>query len=189
MRFFGNLCASGGYYIAVAADKIWSRPTSITGSIGVIVPSYSAQELFNKLGIVDQSISSGANKQILSATKSMTPQQTELMQRLVDEMHGRFVSLVAQGRDLDESAVKPIADGRLLTSEQALKAKLVDTVGYKDDLIKQIREDVQEELMIVRYQAPQTFVELLMGNRFDSLLDRVFRRVTFGQSMPTYVYP
>ena len=66
---------------------------------------------------------------------------------------------------------------------------MVDTVGYKDDLIKQIREDVQEELMIVRYQAPQTFVELLMGNRFDSLLDRVFRRVTFGQSMPTYVYP
>lgn len=186
---FGNLCASGGYYIAVGADKIWSRPTSITGSIGVIVPSYSAQELFAKLGIRDQSVSSGANKQILSATKSMTSEQVLLMQSLVDEMHGRFVSLVAKGRGLAEADVEPIADGRLLTAEQALKAKLVDVVGYKDDLITEIRESANEELLVVRYQAPQTFIEILMGNHIQSFFDRVIGRITFGQSMPAYVYP
>jgi protease IV len=185
--FFGNLCASGGYYIAVAADEIWSRPTSITGSIGVIVPSFSAQGLLEKMGVIDQSVSSGENKQILGVTKDMNTEQEALIQGVVDSMYDRFVGLVVQGRGLSLDTVKTLADGRLFSAEQALEAKLVDRIGYRDDLLSAIRGDVGGDLSIVRYRGHQSFLEMLLGSQVKLVLNRVLGSRAMSTSTPSYL--
>ena len=136
----GDLCASGGYYAAVAANEIWALPTSITGSIGVIIQSLNVHELLARHGISDQSITSGENKGLLSPTKPMTDAQRRLLQDVVDHLHARFVKLVAEGRGLESYAVAGLADGRILTAKQALDAKLVDGIGYRERAIEKLKQ-------------------------------------------------
>ena len=185
---FGDLCASGGYYIAVAAHEIWSRPTSITGSIGVIVPSFSMAELLTKVGIVDQSVASGANKQILSVTKPMTLEQRDIVQSVVMEMYNRFVRLVAEGRSLDADIVKPLADGRLYSAEQAKKHRLVDEIGYRDDLIKSIRKEHGEDLALVEYRAPISFFDSLAGGHTSPSFDKWFSTRVQLANRPAFLF-
>ena len=185
--FFGNLCASGGYYIATAADQIWSRPTSITGSIGVIVTSFSAQGLLEKMGVIDQSVSSGDNKQILGVTKNMNTEQKALVQGVVDSAYDRFVGLVVKGRSLPIEAVKPLADGRLFSAEQALEAKLVDHIGYRDELLTAIRSGFEGELSIVRYRGQQSFLEMILGSQVNLVLNRILGSKAMRPSTPSYL--
>ena len=104
-------------------------------------------------GLVDQSIVSGPNKQILSVTKTLTPPQRALLQGIVDELYGRFVRIVAQGRKLEIPAVKTIADGRVLTASQALKAGLVDKIGYERDALAYLKsKSGSGPFNIVRYR-------------------------------------
>jgi protease-4 len=185
--FFGNICASGGYYIAVAANEIWSRPTSITGSIGVIVPSFSAEGLLQKLGVVDQSVSSGDNKQILGVTKDMNTEQRALVQGVVDAMYDRFVSLVAAGRGLSEDVVKPLADGRLYSAKQAMDAQLIDEIGYRDELLTAIRAQYETPLTLVRYQGQQSLIEMIVGSQVRIMLDRMLGSKVMSPSAPSYL--
>ena len=160
----GDICASGGYYIAAAADHIVAHPTTITGSIGVIIESLNVKELADRLGIKDVSIASGENKQMLNPLHDLTDEQRKLLQDSVDALYGRFVSLVAEGRGLPKEKVAEIADGRVLIAEDARKAGLVDTIGYFPDAAGAMADLIgNESLHIVRYERKASFLEMLEG--------------------------
>ncbi|MEE2785805.1 MAG: signal peptide peptidase SppA [Myxococcota bacterium] len=160
----GDLCASGGYYVAAGADAIYAHPTTVTGSIGVMINSISVHDLMNRYGVQDQSIVSGANKQILSMTKHLTDEQKALLQSIVDELYMRFVNIIAQGRKLEVNAVKSVADGRIMTAQTALKNGLVDAIGYREDAMKKLETLAGVgPFNVIRYGQPSSVWDVLSG--------------------------
>ncbi|MBL4849331.1 MAG: signal peptide peptidase SppA [Planctomycetes bacterium] len=162
----GGTCASGGYYIAVACDALICEPTTITGSIGVILSTLNFSELLKKYGVSDVTIKSGANKDLLNSTAPPNAEHLEILQGMVDESHARFVELVAKGRPIDPETVAKLADGRIYTAKQALKHKLVDGIGYREDALAEVRKRAKlGKAKLVRYRAPTpTFLDAISGN-------------------------
>ncbi|HLY08669.1 MAG TPA: signal peptide peptidase SppA [Planctomycetota bacterium] len=138
---FMGIAASGGYYLASAADAIVAHPTSITGSIGVISLHISLAGLLEKIGVKVVALKSGPNKDMGSPFREMTDADRKLLQSLIDQFYGRFVSVVAEGRKgrLSEADVRTLADGRVYTAQEALQAKLVDRVGYLADAVSEVK--------------------------------------------------
>ncbi len=131
----GSVAASGGYYIASAAHKIYANPGTITGSIGVIVESANMEELLDKIGLKSVVIKSGKYKDILSPTRKIKEEERKLIQEVIDNIHSQFITAVAEGRNLDYNAVREIADGRIMTGEQARELGLVDELGNLHDAV------------------------------------------------------
>jgi len=131
----GSVAASGGYYIACASDLIVANPGTITGSIGVLMEFTNIEELFKKIGIKGVVLKSGEHKDIGSPFREMTPEEKKIIQAVIDNVHQQFIQAVAEGRKMDHSKVAQIADGRILTGEQAKQAGLVDQIGNLQDAI------------------------------------------------------
>jgi len=131
----GSVAASGGYYIACAADKIVANPGSITGSIGVIVESLNVEELMQKLGLQAMVIKSGRHKDIGSPTRKMTEEEKKLLQDVLDNVHEQFIQAVAEGRKLPVEQVRKLADGRIFSGDQAKGLGLVDELGNLEDTL------------------------------------------------------
>ncbi len=131
----GSVAASGGYYIASASDLIVANPGTITGSIGVLMEFTNIEELFRKIGIKGVVIKSGEHKDIGSPFREMTPEEKRLIQSVIDNVHQQFIQAVADGRKMDRSRVAQVADGRILTGEQAKQLGLVDQLGNLQDAI------------------------------------------------------
>jgi protease-4 len=131
----GSVAASGGYYIASASDLIVANPGTITGSIGVIMQFSNLEELLKKIGIKGVVLKSGEHKDIGSPFREMTPEEKRIMQEVLDNVHQQFIQAVADGRKLDRSKIVQIADGRILTGEQAKTFGLVDQMGNLQDAI------------------------------------------------------
>jgi len=125
----GSVAASGGYYVAAAAREIVANPGTITGSIGVIMEFANFQELLEKIGLSSVVVKSGAYKDIGSPTRDMSAAEREILQDLIDDVHNQFVTSVAEGRELDEQAVRSIADGRIFSGRRAMELGLVDSMG------------------------------------------------------------
>lgn len=147
----GDLCASGGYYLSAPADHIIASPTSITGSIGVIMVPIDAHKLVeDKLGLAINPIKSGKYKDMMSPLRSLRDDERALLQGMVDRMYDRFVDIVTDGRqghgpfgvdrDAVEQAVRALADGRIYTGDQAVDNGLADAVGYLHDAIASAKE-------------------------------------------------
>ena len=132
----GSVAASGGYYVAAAADKIVANPGTLTGSIGVIMEFANVEKLLEKIGVKGVVVKAGEYKDMGSPFRDMTPQERKLLQDVIDDVHNQFVKAVAEGRNLPESDVRAIADGRIFTGQQALALKLVDQMGDLDDSIR-----------------------------------------------------
>lgn len=126
---FGNISASGGYYIGVACDQIVSTPGTITGSIGVITQFFRVDEVLKKFHLHWEVVKSGKNKDIGSPLKELEPEQRRLMQSMIDDIYDQFVEAVAAGRKMDKEKVKILADGRVYTGRQAKELGLVDVMG------------------------------------------------------------
>ncbi len=135
-----DLLASGGYYVALQADWIRLQPTTLIGSIGVIVPGFNAAQLAQRLGIADNSITSGGNKDLSNPLKPIDPAHNALLQEVVNTLHTRFVSLVAKHRKLGMDEVRKVADGRIFTAEDAVNRRLADDVGYEETLDLKLAE-------------------------------------------------
>jgi protease-4 len=131
----GSVAASGGYYVACASDRIVANPGTITGSIGVLMEFTNLEELFKKIGIKGVVVKSGELKDIGSPFREMTPEERKIIQGVIDNVHQQFIQAVAEGRNLDRSKVIEIADGRILTGEQAKQLGLVDQIGNLQDAI------------------------------------------------------
>jgi protease IV len=132
----GGMATSGGYYIASACEQIVANPGTLTGSIGVIMQLGNAEELMRKLGIKGYNIKSGPHKDIGSPYQSLSPEGRAILQSLVDNVHGQFVSAVAKGRKMEEAEVRKFADGRVYSGEQAKELGLVDRLGNLEDAIE-----------------------------------------------------
>lgn len=132
----GTVAASGGYYVAAAADKIVANPGTLTGSIGVKMEFANVEKLLEKIGVKGMVVKAGEYKDIGSPFRDMTDQEKKLLQGVIDDVHNQFIEAVAEGRKLPPADVRAIADGRIFTGRQALDLKLVDQMG---DLAESIR--------------------------------------------------
>ena len=133
VTIMGATAASGAYYASVASDWIVAHPSTITGSIGVKIESFNVKQFLEQRGVRRVSVTSGANKNMMSPFQDLTDQQRQLVQAEVDALHARFVDIVAKGRKLSDERAKALADGRVFLAEEARKEGLVDEVGYLED--------------------------------------------------------
>jgi protease-4 len=131
----GALAASGGYYIACAAQKIYANPGTITGSIGVIMQFVNVRDLIEKIGLKGMVVKSGAFKDIGSPLREMKAEERELLQGVIDNVHSQFIGAVAEGRKMERESVAKIADGRIFSGEQAKSLGLVDAIGNLEDAV------------------------------------------------------
>ena len=138
--YFKQTAASGAYYISCAADYISANRNCNTGSIGVIISYTNMKGLYDKLGLEEVIISTGANKGMGSSAGTLTEEQRAIYQSIVDESYDVFVDIVAQSRNLDEEYVRTIADGRIYTSNQAVENGLVDSVGTWEEAVEKMKE-------------------------------------------------
>lgn len=132
----GSVAASGGYYVACAADTIVANPATLTGSIGVIFQFPVAEELFKKIGLKFEVVKRGEIKDIGSMNRSMTKRERESLQSVVDDTYDQFVDVVAESREMEREKVVKIADGSIFTGRQAKELGLVDKLGNLQDAIK-----------------------------------------------------
>lgn len=161
ITIFTNLGASGAYYIAMATDRIFVHPTTVTGSIGVIMVSMNASGLLEKVGVSGMVIKSGEHKDMGSPFRPMTDADRALFQEIIDEMYGRFIEVVMGGRpNLSEEEIIRAADGRVYTGQQALELGLVDEIGYMDNAIESAKARVMiKKARVVRYVRPGAYKE------------------------------
>jgi protease-4 len=132
----GTVAASGGYYVAAAADKIVANPGTLTGSIGVKMEFANIEKLLEKIGVKGMVVKAGEYKDVGSPYREMSAQEKKLLQDVIDDVHSQFIKAVAEGRHLQEAEVRLIADGRIFTGRQALDLKLVDQLGDLAESIK-----------------------------------------------------
>lgn len=148
----GSTAASGGYYVAAPADKIFAEPSTITGSIGVIMESINYAGLAEKYGIDFNTIKSGKHKDIMSPNREMTKEERAILQSMIDEMYDEFVQVIVDGRGMSEAKVREVGDGRVYTGKQAQAVGLVDEVGNFEDTLDSLRNDYGlEDAQVIQY--------------------------------------
>lgn len=162
----GDVGASGGYYLAAAGDKICAEPTAIVGSIGVLLSSFDLSNLLRKIGVVVDPVKAGAMKDLNSPFRPGTEEERKVLQALVDSLYRRFVDVVAAGRPaLTRDEVLALADGRVVSADEALSLKLIDKVGHLRDAIAEAGELAKiRSPTIVRYtRAPRAGATIYTG--------------------------
>lgn len=132
----GSVAASGGYYVAVAADRIYASPGTLTGSIGVVMQLANLEGLLKKVGVEYVVVKAGAYKDVGNMARAMTPEERRILQSLLDDVYDQFISAVADGRGLDPQAVRAFAEGRIYSGRQAQSLKMVDDLGGLEDAIE-----------------------------------------------------
>lgn len=162
---FGDVAASGGVYVAMAANKIVSNPGTITGSIGVIIKSNNLTELYSKIGVSAQVIKSGSHKDILASYRPLTEEERELLQGTIDDTYLQFVEAVAEGRGLDVDKVKSFSDGRIFSGRQAKHFKLVDELGGFQMAVNTAKElaGIEGEPKLLNLEPEKSWRETLLG--------------------------
>lgn len=171
----GNIAASGGYYAALAGEKIFSNPGTLTGSIGVIFQFPEVGELLDKAGISLQTVKSGALKDVGNPARKATAGELAYLQHVIDDTYAQFVEDVAASRGLALDTLRPLADGRVFTGRQALAAGLVDTLGglneAKDYLVA--RSASAEDVPWTIEPRPRSRVERLLDPEAKSELSEL----------------
>lgn len=172
VTIMGDIAASGAYYIAITSDYIMAHPTTLTGSIGVIMQSYNFKELAQKIGVKDVTVKSGENKDLLNPFADVKPEHRALIQKLISAMHERFITLVAENREMTKDAVAPLADGRVFLADEAVENGLIDGIGYDDDARAKMAELLNvEAIKVFKYEEELGFFDMLsrpgFGVNFD----------------------
>jgi len=148
-----DLGTSGGFYVAMASDYIFAHPSTITGSIGVIMLTLNAQGLMEKVGIQPAAIVSGPKKSMGSPFRSMNEEERAIFQDVIDRLYARFLAVVEQGRpDLNTTQIRQLADGRIYTADIAKAEGLIDEIGYLDDAIERAKKSANlTDAQVVTY--------------------------------------
>ena len=185
-----SYAASGGYYAACAADKIYANRNAITGSIGVIMGEFiDVSGLLDELGVDVTYVASGNNKSMGSSFQPMTEEQQAIYQSIVDEYYQQFVDIIAQSRGMDENKVRALADGRIYTANQALQLGLIDGVESFDDTVSRMTGDLGYETLKAwhySYQAPAGLFDYLASGNIQQLADTITgeKRLMEGSEPP-----
>jgi protease-4 len=153
-----DLAASGGYYVALAADTIVAHPTTVTGSIGTIMISVNAEGLMQKLGVATTAIKSAGLKDMGSPFRPLTAEERAIFQSVIDDLQRQFLAKVIEHRKLSPEAARKLADGRVYTAEQALTHGLVDRIGYMSDVVALAQKAAGvEEARVIVYHRPRQY--------------------------------
>jgi protease IV len=132
----GAVAASGGYYVAAAADRIYANPGTLTGSIGVVMQMANLEGLLKKVGVEYVVVKAGAYKDVGNIARTMSPEERKMLQALLDDVYSQFVDAVAEGRGLERTEVLSFAEGRIYSGQQALALKMVDELGGFEDAVE-----------------------------------------------------
>jgi protease-4 len=185
----GSVAASGGYYIAASAREIVANPGTITGSIGVIMEFTNFQDLLDKIGLSSVVVKSGEYKDIGSPTREMTDTERKILQDLIDDVHSQFVASVAEGRKIDEAAVRLIANGSIYSGRRAMEMGLVDRMGNLDVAIKRAAEmagiDGEPSVVYPPGKKPR-FIDLFIEETLNRLQFALQKQRTVGLQ---YLWP
>ncbi|HLU69699.1 MAG TPA: signal peptide peptidase SppA [Fibrobacteria bacterium] len=182
----GNVAASGGYYVALAGERIFANPGTVTGSIGVIFQFPEVERLLDKAGVSLQTVKSGDLKDIGNPARKATPDEMTYLQTVIDDTYEQFLADVSAGRGLEVDSVRAHADGRIFTGRQALAAGLVDTLGGLDEARSWLitRAGVAEDIRWTREPRPRSRLEELLypeaGESLAGLLNGLRRRMNPG---------
>ncbi len=156
-----DVAASGGLYVAMAADAIYAHPTAITGSIGVITTLPNFEGLSEKVGLEMRVIKSGKNKDLGSPWRSLSDEEKQIFQSMIDSMYERFIGVILENRGkkgLTREKLMEFADGRVLQADEAAKLGLIDGTGYMDDVIKATKKAAGiEDADIISYEYPGAY--------------------------------
>lgn len=162
VAYVKGMGASGAYYVSAPSNYIVCSPTSLVGSIGVIIRTYNFAEAADKLGVDSVAVTSGEHKNLLDPLKKVEKTEIDILQKLVDSMHQRFVSIVKQGRGLTEAEAGRIDDGRVFTPDESVALKLVDEVGYRDAALAKLRSLCDGEgARVIRLKRRMGFFDLM----------------------------
>ena len=154
-----GVATSGGYYVAMAADTVVANPTTVTGSIGVIFMGVNVVGLMHKLGIENQTLTAGSEKDAASPLRRMTRTERAHLQSVLDDLHGRFQRVVDTGRPgLDAGQVAKLSDGRIYTASQARELGLVDELGDLERSLELAGARAGlDEFRVVTYHRPREY--------------------------------
>jgi protease-4 len=163
-----DVAASGGYYIAMGADKIYATPGTITGSIGVVGGKLAVHGLYDKVGISTETIERGRNSGLFSSSEKFTDSEREVIKSSMEDMYRQFTEKAAKGRHMPVEKLRALAGGRVYTGRQALSNGLVDQLGTLDDAIDQAKQlagiDKDAKVTIEKLPEPTNFLESLFGD-------------------------
>ena len=182
----GSMAASGGYYVASAANRVLANPGTITGSIGVIMQFANYGELLQKIGVKPQALtnSRGKYKDIGSPQRDLNADEKALLQGMMDDVYEQFVRDISYGRNLDAESIYPFADGRIFSGEQALELGFVDGLGGFEDAVALAGElggiEGEPERVYPEFAEP-TFWELLGGEESSTKILEKFLPGLAGQ--------
>ena len=159
----GTVAASGGYYIAVATDRILANPGTLTGSIGVIMQTANFQELLEKIGVKSVVVKTGKFKDLGSPFRPMVEEERQLLESVMNDTLSQFIEAVAEGRSMDAAEVEQLADGRVFTGRQAKSVLLIDEIGDLHDAIKLAGElsGIEGTPRVLEMTKPFSFQEFL----------------------------
>jgi protease-4 len=167
VALLGDVAASGGYYAAVACDRIVAQPTTITGSIGVIISAWNYSEAAKEIGIQEVTVVSDRTpyKDMLSGSKPVDGREIAIVKSIVDEMYDRFVDVVDEGRsNLSRDQVQAAADGRIYSASQAHQLGLVDAIGSEADALEMVRTMAGVgPVKVVEQRRRANLFDMLMG--------------------------
>lgn len=173
----GNLAASGGYYVSLAGDRIFSNPGTLTGSIGVILQFPEAEKLMDKLGVKMNTVKSGSLKDVGNFSRPPTPEEIKYLQSVIDNTYGQFVDDILANRKITRSELLKIADGRIMTGKQAREYGLVDTLGGYREAEAYLAgvAKLEGEPVIVQEPPTKTWFENMMDSQSSSDLGSLAR--------------
>jgi protease-4 len=178
----GSLAASGGYYVAAPATVIYANPGTITASIGVLIKFSNIEGLLGKIGIKSATIKTGTFKDAGSPDRPLSAEDRAMFQAVIDSTHEQFVRAVAEGRKLPVEVVRQLADGRILSGEQAKAVKLVDKLGNLQDAVDEagrLAGISGEPELILPPKKKVNYLDLLVGGaeeRFNGVLNKTLGR-------------
>ena len=164
----GDVAGSGGYYIAMGADKIVAAPSTITGSIGVVGGKLAIRGLYDKLGITTETIERGRNSGLFASSGKFTESQREVVKNMMEDIYGQFTSKAAEGRHMSVEKLRELAGGRVYSGRQAKEIGLVDELGTLHDAVAQAKQlaglENDAEVRIKVLPEPTNFFETLFGD-------------------------
>jgi len=181
----GTVAASGGYYIAAPADKIVANAGTLTGSIGVIMEIPNISGLMQKIGVETQVIKSGEHKDIASMFKSLKPEEKQILQNVLDDVHNQFIMAVSEGRKMKFEEIKKLADGRIFTGRMAKELGLVDELGNLQDAIMLAGKltGIKGEPQVIEKKEKFSFFDILKGEFPGKLMGNVFHGISLKYLM------
>ena len=185
---FGDVAASGGYYMACGADSIFAQPNTITGSIGVFGVVPNMEKFFNnKLGVTFDEVSTSPDAGMMSITRPLSPSQKRYVQNAIDTIYMQFKQRVAAGRKKSMEYVDSIAQGRVWSGTRAVESGLVDRIGGIDDAIKAAAAKAKiTDYRLREYPGKQTFFEMLFGNNGESKKEAMIKNELGEEGYKTY---